>query len=160
MTDAPAHKPEEEERVLRMVYTSEATSDMSEDDLWHLLNHARDYNDANGVGGLLLYKNRRFIQVVEGPPKKVAGLMKKIRQDSRHRNVKLMFEDSEGARLFKDWGMAFMPMKEGDEGRILGRGSFEGTRGDGKDPGAAMVADLFKSMVADLQTEAGRAWNP
>lgn len=148
------------EQILRMVYTSEATEDMTTDDLWPLLRHARRYNSAHGVGGLLLYKGRRFIQVVEGAPKEVHALMKRIRRDSRHRNVRVMMEDSQGARLFKDWSMAFMPLDSETEGQILGSGTFQGTNADQSDPGTAMVAGLFKRMVTELETEAGRSWNP
>lgn len=157
-TKADAAKPAE--RILRMVYTSESVREMSEDDLWHLLEHARRYNGEHGVGGLLLYKDQRFIQVVEGPPKEVTALMKRIKQDSRHQKVRVMFEDAEGDRLFQDWGMAFVPMDAETEGRILGGGGFSSAHGEKTDPGTTMVANLFKTMVKELETEAGRAWNP
>jgi hypothetical protein len=158
--DTAAEQSKGGERILRLVYTSEAVRDMSEDDLRALLDWARQNNGQRGIGGLLLYKDRRFIQVMEGPPKEVAALMKSIKQDSRHQKIRIMFEDSQGDRLFKEWGMAFVPMDAETEGRILGGGSFASAGGEGQDPGTTMVANLFKTMVKELETEAGRAWNP
>lgn len=90
-----------------LVYVSLARHPMSGSDLCELLTQARGYNHAHGITGLLVYRNREFMQLIEGEQAEVASLFAKIGRDPRHQQVHRMWEAPIGARSCQDWAMGF-----------------------------------------------------
>ena len=90
-----------------VLYRSHATAPSSERALADLLAAARPYNAAQQITGLLLYHDRRFVQVLEGPEAAVRALYARIRQDPRHSHVVTVSEGPGPGRRFGAWGMAF-----------------------------------------------------
>ncbi len=72
--------------MLQIVYASAATSGFTQKDLVKLLGLARERNTAAGISGRLLYHNKSFLQVLEGPRERVDALFTKIAKDPRHKN--------------------------------------------------------------------------
>lgn len=72
-----------------------------------LLATARARNAAHGITGALLYSDRCFAQVLEGPLAAVEAIFEKIEVDPRHRDVALLHFKPVDARSFADWSMAF-----------------------------------------------------
>lgn len=99
-----------QDELSSLVYTSAAATPFSGDDLEGLLVHARAANDEAGITGLLLYRSGRFVQFIEGPRDRVSELMTRIRDDSRHTNVRVLVDGSPAARQFPDWTMGYEPM--------------------------------------------------
>ncbi|WP_048694038.1 BLUF domain-containing protein [Catenovulum maritimum] len=91
----------------QLVYYSDASKDFSEEELVELLNKAIKNNKSLGITGCLLYGNRRFIQLLEGPEASVRALYQKISTDPRHSNVMQVMEMTVNNKLFPDWSMGF-----------------------------------------------------
>ena len=90
-----------------LIYVSHAADGLKSSDLHDILNKAHQVNANLGITGLLLYKNKRFMQLIEGQEDAVRGLYQKILQDPRHRDLIVLQEDTEPERQFPGWSMAF-----------------------------------------------------
>jgi hypothetical protein len=93
--------------VFYLIYVSHAADGLKSSDLHDILNKAHEVNANLGITGLLLYKNKRFMQLIEGQEDTVRGLYQKILQDPRHRDLIVLQEDTEPERQFPEWSMAF-----------------------------------------------------
>jgi hypothetical protein len=93
--------------VFYLIYVSHAADGLKSSDLHDILNKAHQVNANLGITGLLLYKNKRFMQLIEGQEDTVRGLYQKILQDPRHRDLIVLQEDTEPERQFPEWSMAF-----------------------------------------------------
>ena len=60
--------------LLSVVYSSTAVVPFSDHDLFELLEHSRENNARDGLTGMLLYRDERFLQVLEGPEEAVRRL--------------------------------------------------------------------------------------
>lgn len=93
-----------------LLYVSRETHKMSCKELQDILTVAREKNGQCGISGLLLYKNGRFMQYLEGSEDTVRSLMNRISVDYRHQDVMVLEEDEEESRQFPSWAMAFKAM--------------------------------------------------
>jgi hypothetical protein len=98
--------------MYHLVYTSHATHPFSEPDLIGLLKECREFNRKNGITGMLLYIQGKFIQVLEGQKEVVIRLFEGIAQDPRHQRVAVIIEGESCERIFKDWSMGFRRLTE------------------------------------------------
>jgi len=90
-----------------LVYLSREAYDLEPGDLLKLLVEARSRNRESGITGLLLHRERRFMQVLEGKHDAVRRLFRQIEQDPRHRDVRVLAEGPLDRRLFSEWQMGF-----------------------------------------------------
>jgi Sensors of blue-light using FAD len=90
-----------------LVYTSIASRKMSDDDLKVLLKTIRKNNEIRHITGILLYLDPFFIQVLEGEEGIVNNLFTRIKQDSRHNKVSLIYRKPIDERYFSNWTMGF-----------------------------------------------------
>ncbi len=97
--------------LLSAVYASVATREFSRDQLDDLLRQSRRNNGASDVTGMLLYRDGRFIQVLEGPEKTVRDLLAVIKADTRHEKVRVLLEEHLTERTFADWTMGYEPIR-------------------------------------------------
>jgi hypothetical protein len=93
--------------LYQLGYVSIATSVMQRDDLVAILDEARRLNRAAAVTGLLLFHDGTFFQVLEGERKDVLETFERIAADPRHRDIRVLFREGVGERLFADWSMGF-----------------------------------------------------
>ncbi len=107
-----------------LVYVSLATKEMSDQDLQILLKFARVKNERLGITGLLLYRDGFFMQALEGEEETVDALFARIRQDTRHREVLLVYKETIKARSFPDWSMGFNKMGTQDLEKLEGFNEF------------------------------------
>lgn len=98
--------------LLAVVYTSVATEPFDEAQLSGLLAWCREWNGSVDVTGVLLYREGRFIQFLEGPEKAVRELVESISQDSRHTRVRVLLEDKVAERQFPEWTMGFQTLDD------------------------------------------------
>jgi hypothetical protein len=89
------------------VYCSQATQDVSPDELVALLELSRRNNAAAGLSGMLLYCSQSFLQVLEGEPTALDRTYARIVADPRHRNLRQLMDAPVPAALFPDWTMGF-----------------------------------------------------
>jgi len=68
---------------------------------------ARTRNSPLGISGALIFTGTHFAQFLEGPSVKIDLLMAAIRQDERHRDLRLVPTPPYSRRSFSDWSMAY-----------------------------------------------------
>jgi len=94
--------------LLCLVYVSRATVPMQDPDLLSLLRQARQSNAALGITGMLLFREGRFMQALEGPHEAVRTLYyDRIARDVRHTDVTTLIKFRTFGRAFDGWTMGF-----------------------------------------------------
>ncbi|MGJ3239337.1 MAG: BLUF domain-containing protein [Anaerolineae bacterium] len=97
--------------LITVVYGSKTDHPMSADELLTMLEQTRQYNKANGITGILLYKNCRFLQVIEGEKDSVEQLFETIKEDKRHSCIITYLKKEIGEREFGEWQMGFCDLE-------------------------------------------------
>jgi hypothetical protein len=92
-----------------IVYVSSAVHLLSQAEIDHLLERARERNGAAGVTGLLLYDEGNFMQYIEGPRDGLMAIYQIILADPLHRDLSELLNEPVAQREFADWTMAFRP---------------------------------------------------
>jgi hypothetical protein len=95
------------EALIHLIYCSAASRPMSTAALAGILTHARAYNGAHGLTGMLLYAEGSFFQVLEGTAEEIDTLFARIGRDPRHRRITRIIREPIRARTFSDWSMGF-----------------------------------------------------
>lgn len=91
----------------RLIYESTATgSTGSLANLAVILSESQRNNAGRGLTGALAAHGDRYIQVVEGQPEALDGLLRRLENDPRHRDIRLMHREPVEKRMFPDWTMA------------------------------------------------------
>lgn len=93
--------------VYQVLYRSVAVQPFAEAELHSLLENARSFNVRQGLTGILLYSDGRFVQLLEGAEQPVRQLYARIQQDPRHTQVVTVSEGPGPGRRFADWSMGF-----------------------------------------------------
>ena len=106
------------------VYTSTATRDLTDDDLAELLRQCVRNNERSGLTGMLLHRDGRFMQVLEGPDDAVRDVFAVIAADDRHAEVRLLLDESIEERAFPAWKMAFRTLDDETVRRLEGYDDF------------------------------------
>jgi hypothetical protein len=90
-----------------IIYLSQVSASLSEDELRRLLEECRANNKWRNITGILLYSDRQFMQLLEGEEADVAQLYAKVTQDRRHTGVIKLADKPITHRSFAEWSMAF-----------------------------------------------------
>jgi len=93
--------------LIELTYVSFAIKRMSIEDLQTLLQISKTNNAKINVTGMLLYRDRYFIQTLEGEKSIVEDLFAKISKDRRHTNILLAAKETISQRAFDNWSMGF-----------------------------------------------------
>jgi hypothetical protein len=91
----------------QLIYYSRATSPLSEAVLTALLHKARLHNQGARLGGLLLYAEGQFLQVLEGFEPDLSELYARIQADPLHHDVRTLAYGPIRERAFPDWRMGY-----------------------------------------------------
>nr|WP_254281389.1 BLUF domain-containing protein [Frigoribacterium sp. VKM Ac-2836] len=89
------------------VYVSRSSYPFTDDDLANLLMTSRSNNARLGITGMLLHREGRFIQVLEGPEEAVRARLAVIARDPRHTAVHTIVDERVEDRLFPGWTMGY-----------------------------------------------------
>ncbi len=92
-----------------------------------ILAHSRTNNRRNGLVGVLYFGDGCFFQCLEGEETAVDTLYKKLEQDNRHRDLKIISRNTISAPTFKDWSMKYVATEK-EMAALLrrnGMGSFD-----------------------------------
>ena len=65
-------------------------------------------NPINQLTGFLLYNQRNFLQMLEGPRDRIGSLMRRIISDERHHGIVMMVDEEIAARSCADWQMRWI----------------------------------------------------
>jgi hypothetical protein len=106
------------------VYTSTATRRLTDHDLAELLRQCVRNNDEAGLTGLLLHRDGRFMQVLEGPDDAVQAVFATIAADERHTDVRLLLDEQIPARQFPGWSMGFRTVDDATVRELHGYDDF------------------------------------
>ena len=90
-----------------ILYVSEVSESCGDKETADILRTSRTNNARNAVTGMLVRKNRQFLQYIEGPAQDIEELYNKIERDTRHNSVKIIEEGLAEDRVFYDWEMGF-----------------------------------------------------
>jgi hypothetical protein len=110
--------------LVHCIYCSATTRDFSLEELQVLLDECRRKNAAANITGILLYQNRSFFQVLEGPLSVVDALYETISEDKRHKRVTKVIIEPIEERAFKDWTMGFPKIPARQLAKIPGLNDF------------------------------------
>ena len=94
------------ESLERLVYCSTAT--VPTDSLLliaQILSVSQRNNDRDGLTGALAISDGWFLQVLEGPPSALDALLRRLKTDSRHKDIVILARRPVKARLFEEWSM-------------------------------------------------------
>ncbi|MCD2497556.1 BLUF domain-containing protein [Microbacterium nymphoidis] len=103
------------EGLITLVYASTASQPFRETALAQLLVEFRRFNTENHITGMLLFRDGRFIQVLEGAPSVIESLLERIGRDSRHHDVRILVSEPITERKFADWSMGYRSFRRGVE---------------------------------------------
>lgn len=106
--------------LCHLAYVSVAQEPMRDTELQEILRQARERNERNRITGMLLFKNRRFMQLLEGDEEDVMKVFRCIEKDERHRDVELLWLQYVQFRDFPDWTMGFRNVDEMDVSALPG----------------------------------------
>jgi hypothetical protein len=90
-----------------VIYVSIGSRDLGQEELLEILRVSRENNARDEITGLLLYKERRFLQILEGPEARVCATYGRISNDTRHHEPTILLEGETKQRDFADWSMGF-----------------------------------------------------
>lgn len=115
--------------LVSLVYSSTATRPFDDDELAGLLAVSRARNAERNITGMLLYREREFIQILEGTRADVDSLMADIAGDRRHSDVRVLLEEPLHERRFEKWTMGYRPLVAAQPEMLDGyRDSFDDLR--------------------------------
>ena len=100
----------EDTALVQLVYVSSLTlgSRFSMTIFEEVENHARNFNQHQGITGTLCYGNGHFLQCIEGEKDKIAALTQRIFADTRHKNAQVLLLQVIEQRSFSDWRMRLL----------------------------------------------------
>ena len=82
---------------------------------------------------MLLHKDGKFMQLLEGPEHTVRALFAKIGKDPRHKQITTLLEGTTDERQFSDWSMGFRDLNIDDVRSIYGYSEILNTPLDGSE---------------------------
>lgn len=142
--------------IRRIIYVSAAAGTPTEEELENLLVVSRACNLRDGISGLLLYHDRTFMQILEGPPSAVAETYYRIKRNAGHYRIQELMNKDVDRRLFPDWSMACArPGLEPEDSRN-GRRSFSSVisqlhEARDEDAGTARLFLNYLAMFRDIR---------
>lgn len=93
--------------MYQLTYRSTSVLGTKEEHLQQILEEARKRNLEENITGCLVYYQNRFVQILEGDKKRVLRVYGKIKLDTRHHSLQLLWEGDVPERYFPNWNMAY-----------------------------------------------------
>lgn len=84
---------------------SEIDSDYSQEAIDEICELSQRENARRDITGILFHENGYFVQAIEGDESVLKQLMKNIKADKRHSQVKILIEKPVHTRIFPGWAM-------------------------------------------------------
>ncbi len=94
-------------KLIQLIYISSATKQLADDELDNMLESSIRHNQRQEVTGMLLYSDGNFMQVIEGEEAKINETYERICEDTRHRNIILVNQETISEREFESWPLGF-----------------------------------------------------
>ncbi|RZK32094.1 MAG: BLUF domain-containing protein [Hymenobacter sp.] len=131
-----------------LIYLSQATRPLSAKALTYLLDQARQANERQHLTGALIYRNKRFIQLLEGEQAVLEQAYARITRDPRHQHLCKVADYPVAARRFAEWPLAFQSLSPAQFTHLAGYLAPTPVRQ--RLPGYGFVATLFVDALRAL----------
>jgi hypothetical protein len=92
--------------VFQLTYISTAVAGLTDREIENILAISRRNNARDGITGLLVHDDIRFLQALEGEQVVVEAAFRRIKADPRHRAAVMLSEREVAAKQFGAWSMA------------------------------------------------------
>lgn len=89
----------------QIAYTSVATDELGQDDLFRIVEKSVSNNMDRGVTGFLVYAGNQFFQLIEGEEVALRGLLRTLQKDTRHSDIQIVLDLPATAARFPRWRM-------------------------------------------------------
>jgi len=108
--------------MYQIIYKSDCIipKEFLENEIKKILDASALNNNKDGITGLLLLVQYRFLQILEGDETAIEKCMNHIKEDSRHTNVQIILNREVGKRAFPDWSMKFYRLNGNESLQKLG----------------------------------------
>jgi hypothetical protein len=110
--------------LVELVYVSTAKNLLHDRELVDILESSRLNNARDDIGGMLVYHDGSFLQILEGPPEAVDAAYTRIKGDPRHSNIIPLLRKKVDQRSFPEWSMGFAHPSRHDLMEIPGCNDF------------------------------------
>ncbi|WP_351125024.1 BLUF domain-containing protein, partial [Shewanella sp. T24-MNA-CIBAN-0130] len=110
--------------LYHLIYASQETHKMGEDEILELLSKSKLANDKLSITGMLLYDERSFFQVLEGDKEIIENLFAHIAKDKMHEKVTKIIFEAIPERNFSKWSMGYSIVSSRDLNAIDGLNDF------------------------------------
>ncbi len=101
--------------IKTVCYLSDSVEHNTMDELKILYEKAKENNRVNNITGVLIYKDRNFLQVLEGEEHPVDQTFKRIKKDKRHKNIFEIINSEIEERIFEDYNFGFTIVNNNEE---------------------------------------------
>lgn len=101
--------------IKTVCYLSDSVEHNTMDELKILYEKAKENNRVNNITGVLIYKDRNFLQVLEGEEHHVDQTFKRIKKDKRHKNIFEIINSEIEERIFEDYNFGFTIVNNNEE---------------------------------------------
>jgi hypothetical protein len=92
-----------------LTYISVAAPGIGPEDIELILAQSRRNNASRAISGHLQCHGGLFFQILEGPGAALDALLERLRADTRHADLRLLFREPLQRRHFADWSMGYGP---------------------------------------------------
>jgi hypothetical protein len=134
--------------MYQILYKSDnqISQDSFGDEIKKILTKSSANNLQDGITGLFLLVENRFIQLLEGEEENVKKCYQRIQSDNRHGNLTTLLQRNIGYRLFPHWSMRFLSADKAEDLENLGISKL-------KDLGISKWEESYKDNLAILFME-------
>jgi Sensors of blue-light using FAD len=105
-------------KLVQMVYISRANMPVTSlngeigPEISKILRKSRTNNRAKNIVGALYFGNGYFFQCLEGEESELMSLYEKLKQDNRHKDLKIVSLKPVSDRSFAAWEMKYLPAEQ------------------------------------------------
>lgn len=137
----------------RIIYVSQATRPLDQSELRELVVSASENNKREGITGALMYLENSFVQVLEGFDDVISLMLERIEADHRHKNMRIITDQTLEYRFFEDWSMGYVEPDIQDSSIIIKELRSPLTSGDGADTVDMPLPQTFSMMKQLYKTD-------
>lgn len=89
----------------QVLYSSIAREGLGSDEVFSIIETASRLNPQRDITGFLIFRDGRFLQLVEGPGRQLDRLIDDLLGDPRHHSLEVLERRDVQARSFPNWRM-------------------------------------------------------
>lgn len=98
--------------LIALCYASRAAAGVGSRELREIVAYSGPRNRVDGITGCLVLDGGLFAQVLEGPEAAVHACMQRVVKDSRHSDLRVVWESPIDACVFPDWTMGGVDLSD------------------------------------------------